>query len=187
MQFNVNMLCANEFALAIALTVFILLTVILSVLLISLAASKNFRAVFFHEKAHKKKSAKKQQAVSEPAPTMPQGGVDTIPIDPPKTRRTPTRKNADVDNTPEFLNAIPTIPLGGFPQGPTPTRGGKARSTGTARMTEIPSDDQGGTYTARSITITRARPSTPVKVDSKSAKDKTDKAETGTARTPKKR
>ena len=181
MRLNVNILCASEFALAIALTVFILLTVILAVLLISLAASKNFRTVFFREKAHKKKSTKKQQAVSEPAPVMPHGGVDTIPIDPPKAaRRTATRKTADNDGTPEFLNAIPTVPLGGFPQAAPTPRGGKAKSSGM-RVAEIPDTiEQGGAYTPRSITITRARPSTPVKADGKSAKDgkdKTDKAE----------
>ncbi|MDE6201259.1 MAG: hypothetical protein K2M47_05225 [Clostridiales bacterium] len=182
MQLNVNTLCANEFALAIALTVFVLITVIFAVLLISLAASKNFRTVFFREKSHKKKSTKKP-AVSEPAPTMPEGGVDTIPIDPPKPRRTPTRKSA-TENTPDFLNAIPTVPLGGFPQGPAPTRGGKARSS-SARNTEIPnSREQGGTYTTRSITITRARPSTPKQAQSG---DETDAAENKPARTPKKR
>ncbi|MDE5562277.1 MAG: hypothetical protein K2J01_01870 [Clostridiales bacterium] len=191
MRPNVNILCANEFALAIALTVFILLTVILSVLLIFLAASKNFRAVFFREKSsRKKKSAKKQpSAVSEPAPVMPHGGVDTIPIDPPKAaRRTGTRKTAE-DDVPEFLNAIPTVPLGGFPQAAPTPRGGKGRQS-SMRMTDI-SDypEQGGTYVARSVTITRARPVTPTKPDNKSVKDnkteKTDKATTSTARTPK--
>lgn len=177
---KVGLLCASEFALAIALTVFILLTVILAVLLICLAASKNFRTVFFREKSRKKKSTKKQQAVSEPAPTIPHGGVDTIPIDPPKTaRRTSTRKTADDDGTPEFLNAIPTVPLGGFPQA-TPTPRGKSRQSGM-RITEIPDTvEQGGAYTPRAVTITRARPSTPTKVDNKTDKNdknKTDKAE----------
>lgn len=187
---KLNVLCASEFALAIALTVFILITVILAVLLISLAASKNFRAVFFREKSsRKKKTPKKQQAVSEPAPVIPHGGVDTIPIDPPKTRRTPTRKTAENDGTPDFLNAIPTVPLGGFPQAAPTPRGGKAKSRGM-RMAEIPdTNEQGGTYTARSITITRARSSTPTKSAAKSDKatEKTDKAETDkpTARTPK--
>ena len=180
MRLNVNIICASEFALAIALTVFILLTVILSVLLIFLAASKNFRSVFFREKSRKKKSAKKQQAVSEPAQAMV-GGVDTIPIDPPKApRRAPTRKSAEND-VPEFLNAIPTVPLGGFPQATPTPRGGKARQS--MRMTDI-SDfpEQGGTYTARSVTITRARSVTPTRPDS-SEKDKTEAAKT--ARTPK--
>ncbi|MDE5592531.1 MAG: hypothetical protein K2I75_01205 [Clostridiales bacterium] len=182
MRLNVNILCANEFALAIALTVFILLTVILSVLLIFLAASKNFRAVFFREKSRKKKSTKKQQSVSEPAPVMPHGGVDTIPIDPPKAaRRTPTRKTAENDGTPEFLNAIPTVPLGGFPQAAPTPRGGKARQS--MRIAEIPNDtEQGGAYVARSVTITRARSVTPTKSDN-SEKDKTETAKP--ARTPK--
>lgn len=182
MRPNVNVLCASEFALAIALTVFILLTVILALLLVSLAASKNFRAVFFREKSRKKKSTKKP-AVSEPTPVIPHGGVDTIPIDPPKAaRRTSTRKTAE-DDVPEFLNAIPTVPLGGFRQTPAPTR--KGRPSGM-RMAEIPSDEQGGTYTVSPVTITRARSAT-VKSDkpAKDSKDKTDKAETGAARTPK--
>ena len=179
MRPNVNILCASEFALAIALTVFILLTVILTVLLISLAASKNFRTVFFREKTRKKKSTKKQQAVSEPAPTMP-GGVDTIPIDPPKAaRRTPSRKTADNDGTPEFLNAIPTVPLGGFFQ-TAPAPRGKSRQSGM-RVSEIPDTiEQGGAYTPRAVTITRARQATPTKVDDKSDKNdknKPDKAE----------
>lgn len=186
MRLNLSILCASEFALAIALTVFILLTVILSVLLISLAASKNFRAVFFREKSsRKKKSAKKQSAaVSEPAPTIPQGGVDTIPIDPPKARRTPARKTAENDGTPEFLNAIPTVPLGGFPQA-TPAPRGKGRQN--MRLAEIPDSEQGGTYTVSPVTITRARPSTAVKSDKATKTDKADKTETGTSRTPKKR
>ncbi|MDE6618626.1 MAG: hypothetical protein K2K13_06350 [Clostridiales bacterium] len=189
MRPNVNILCANEFALAIALTVFILLTAILTLLLTALAASKNFRAVFFREKSsRKKKSAKKQPAaVSEPTPVMPHGGVDTIPIDPPKAaRRTGTRKTAE-DDVPEFLNAIPTVPLGGFPQA-APTPRGKGRQS--MRIAEIPDEtEDGGTYVARSVTITRARPVTPTKPDNKSVKDskteKTDKAATSTARTPK--
>lgn len=182
MRLNVNIICASEFALAIALTVFILLTVILSVLLIFLAASKNFRSVFFREKSRKKKSTKKQQAVSEPAPAMPHGGVDTVPIDPPKApRRTPTRKAAENDGTPEFLNAIPTVPLGGFSQSPTPTR--KGRQSGM-RVAEIPdSTEQGGAYVARSVTITRARSVTPTKADSSAKDDKTETAKP--ARTPK--
>lgn len=186
MRLNVNIICASEFALAIALTVFILLTVILSVLLIFLAASKNFRSVFFREKSRKKKSTKKQPAaVSEPAPALPHGGVDTIPIDPPKAaRRTSARKTAEDDGTPEFLNAIPTVPLGGFPQAAPTPRGGKARQS--MRMNDISDfSEQGGTYTPRSITITRAQPYTPAKQSDKSAKDKTDKPEAKTARTPK--
>ena len=194
MRLNVNVMCASEFALAIALTVFILLTVTLAVLLIFLAASKNFRAVFFREKSRKKKSTKKQPAaVSEPTPVIPHGGVDTIPIDPPKAaRRTSTRKTEESD-VPEFLNAIPTVPLNGFPQAAPTPRGGKAKASGM-RMSEIPSDEQGGTYTARMITITRARQSSaPTKsAEAKSDKtdkaDKTDKTETSrSSRTTKKR
>lgn len=186
MRLNATFMCASEFALAIALTVFILLTVILAVLLISLAASKNFRAVFFREKPRKKKSAKKPATVSEPVPTIPHGGVDTVPIAQP-TRRAGARKTAESD-VPEFLNAIPTVPLGGFQQS-APTRGGKAKSSGM-RMAEIPSDEQDGTYTVSPVTITRARPSTPVKTEKsyKDDKDKAGKSETSrSSRNPKKR
>ncbi|MDE6029034.1 MAG: hypothetical protein K2F90_01780 [Clostridiales bacterium] len=175
MRLNASILCASEFALAIALTVFILLTAILLLLLVSLAASKNFRTVFFREKSRKKKSGKKPQAVSEPAPVMPHGSVDTVPIDPPKApRKTPTRKAAD-DGTPEFLNAIPTVPLGGFPQ-VAPSPRGKAKQGGM-HVAEIPDSDEGGAYIARSITITRARSPITTPTTDKPNRAKTDKAD----------
>lgn len=172
---------ASEFSLAIALTVFIIITVILAALLISLAASKNFRAVFFREKQQKKKSAKKP-ASSEPAQVQPQE-VGTV-VEQPKPRKAATRKSAE--STPDYLDAIPTVPLGGVPiDSPTPApapRGNRARSGSPVRTVEIPSaNEQGGTYTTRSITITRARSAKPT--DGKS-----DKAENAQAeRTPKKR
>lgn len=152
-----SMLCANEFALAIALTVFILITVILALLLIFLAASKNFRTVFFREKPQKKKSSKKHTqntAVSEP---MSQG-VDTIPIEPvstPKPRKAATRR---ADAAPEYLNAIPTVPLGGIPvpNQPSPRPRGR-RAVAEDAVSEAIAQESGSTYTTRSITITRAR------------------------------
>lgn len=182
MRLSLGLLCTNEFALAIALTVFVIIAVILSALLISLAASKNFRTVFFREKSRKKKSAKKP-AASEPAQIMPHDGVDTVPIDPPKPRKATARKVTD--DVPEFLNAIPTVPLGGIPQSSPSPRGGKARQS--MRIADIPDEEQGGTYTANMITITRARQAI-AKASGKSDKaNKTDKAGAKNERTPQKR
>lgn len=176
MQLNVNTLCANEFALAIALTVFIILTVILTVLLISLAASKGFRTVFFREKTQKKKSTKKP-AASEPAQSEPQE-IEAV-VEQPKPRRAAPRKSAQ-DSAPDYLSGIPTVPLGGFPQAtPSPARG---RSRNSVRAVEASdANEQGDTYTTRSITITRARSTRPTDSDS-------DKTENGqTSRSTKKR
>ncbi|MDE7165263.1 MAG: hypothetical protein K2O04_07585 [Clostridiales bacterium] len=152
-----SMLCANEFALAIALTVFVLITVILAVLLIFLAASKNFRTVFFREKPQKKKSSKKQTqtaALSEPS----YQGVDTVPIEPaPKTGKVASRRSIP---EPDYLNAIPTVPLGGIPA-PTAKAAQRPRTSRRAvaddAMAETIEQEGGSTYTTRLITITRAR------------------------------
>lgn len=170
-----NMLCASEFALAIALTVFILITVILTLLLIFLAASKNFRAVFFREKHQKKKSGKKQTrapAFSEPETQ----GVDTIPLEPaPKTRKAATKRS---ESAPEYLNAIPTVPLGGIP---APTQPAQRPRASRRVIADDSADDHqaqasnGSTYTTRSITITRARSSGSSQAKTETAKQRNDK------------
>lgn len=155
-----NMLCASEFALAIALTVFVIITVILTLLLIFLAASKNFRTVFFHEKQQKKKSSRKQTqapALSEPSePGVP--SIDTIPIEPaPRTRKPAARRS---DAAPEYLSAIPTVPLGGIPAPtqPSPRPRASRRAVAEDAVNDLQAQESNGsTYTTRSITITRAR------------------------------
>lgn len=154
MYLNDNLLCASEFSLAIALTVFVIISVVLAVLLIALAASKGFRTVFFRDKPQKKKSAKK----SALAPAEPQPQIETVPAEPTRPRRVSTRRNIE-DPTPEYLNAIPTVPLGGVPiaPAPTPAPARNSRRAKTENTAEAKPQEQGGTYTTRSITITRAR------------------------------
>lgn len=172
-----NLLCASEFSLAIALTVFIIITVVLSILLIALAASKSFRTVFFHDKPQKKKSTKKSS--SAPAQSEPES-VDTVPIDPPKPRRVTTRRK---EAEPEYLNAIPTVPLNGIIAPPPPKPRAGRRATADDAVEAMKVQEAGSTYTTRSITITRARSSArPVAQETK-----TEKPKSGTDRTSKKR
>lgn len=146
-----SMLSASEFALSIALTVFIIITVILALLLIFLAASKNFRTVFFREKQKRKSGKKKNQsaALSEPSAQ----DIDTMPAEQVvKSRKAATKRT---ETQPEYLSAIPTVPLGGMPAPEQP----RARSRANRRaQTEdtLEALENGSTYTMRSITITRA-------------------------------
>lgn len=181
---QLNILCANEFSLIIALTVFVMLTVILALMLIFLAASKNFRTVFFREKPKKKKrSAKKQH--SEPEPTQPQTqpqslqAVDTIPIEDLRPKRVATRRNSAAA-TPEYLNAIPTVPLGGAPVAPAPAKSSRRAKAADVEDAQTP-QESGSTYVTRSITITRARSSSATTRKSNASPDTTPK------QTPKKR
>lgn len=161
---HIRILCASEFSLAIALTVFVALTVILATLLIALGVSKNFRAVFFGETKKKKKSAKKQptEKPSEPDAQQRQT-VSTDTQDRP--RRTPARRSK-ASNEPEYLDAIPTVPLIAVPTqqaspAQRPARGSriKTEQTNGVPTAAARSAESGSSYTPRSITITRARTS----------------------------
>lgn len=113
-------LLSDEFALTIALVVFVMLTAVLLTLLIALIASKNFRKVFFHDKPKKadKKSraadksaetaANAQDASAESAPEYFEG-VLTVPIGAIPEKR--SSKKTKVDEEPEIYNKIPTVAI----------------------------------------------------------------------------
>lgn len=160
-----NLMSASVFSLAIALTVFVVITVILLVLLIALSASKNFRTVFFREKQKKSKKRKTDKAalsepreVSEPKATEPKS-----------TRSSAAHRRGGAE--PEYLSAIPTVPLGGIPQAqPTPT--GRRSNARMRTEFEAIEEQPRATYTTRSVTITRARSNSI-----KTANDETDNSE----------
>lgn len=151
---GINLISANEFSLVIALTAFVAITIVLVILLIALGASKNFRTVFFREKKSKtkKKKAEKAAAVSEPAEFSEPSAVE--PQKPARTASSRKRGNTD----PEYLNAIPTVPLGGIPQ-ITPTPSNRRSSARMRTEFEAVEEQPRATYTTRSVTITRARSS----------------------------
>lgn len=167
---HTNILCSSEFSLAIALTVFVALTAILTVLLIFLAVSKNFRAVFFREKQHKKSRAGK---VRDNIGSNKAAAVDTVPVPAPK--KTSARK-ASASDEPEYLSAIPTVPLGGAPVA-VPQKPKAKRSTADDEKS-LPAQSSGNAYVTRTITITRARSTdkksekSPAKTDRSTAADK---------------
>lgn len=89
-------LISDEFALTIALVVFVMLTAILLTLLIALIASKNFRKVFFRDKS--KKSDKKSRAADKNPETAANA------------------QNASADNSPEYFEGVLTVPIGAMPE-----------------------------------------------------------------------
>lgn len=134
---------SDEFTLTIALVVFVMLTAILLTLLIALAASKNFRKVFFRDKP--KKADKKSHAADKNAET------------------TANAQGASVENAPEYYGGVMTVPIGA----PIEKRGGKKQQSRNAEpdiydkiaTVAIPEPDKhiGSVYTIRTTTNARSK------------------------------
>lgn len=149
----------SEFALGIALTVFVGTTVLLLILLICLAASKSFRAVFFREHAEKtaktEKAYKPKKSKNKSKEPDPLDELEEVPV-PPIPRPTVQPKTAKSDKEQareelEFLEMVETIPLEAMTLPPDRPR---AHRIPLRKSSE---GGEGGTYSPRMITITRAR------------------------------
>ncbi len=141
----------SEFALGIALTVFVGATVLLVILLICLAASKSFRAVFFREHAQNgKKSAKTKKSKKSKDPD-PLDGLEEIPIPTvqPKTAKPDAQQQSKEEL--EFLERVETIPLEAMTLPPDRPRAHRIP------LRKSSDGSEGGTYSPRMITITRTR------------------------------
>ena len=141
----------SEFALGIALTVFVGATVLLVILLICLAASKSFRAVFFREHAEKDKKAAKPKKAKKSKEPDPLDGLEEIPVPSvqPKTAGHDAQQQSKEEL--EFLERVETIPLEAMT---LPTDQRRAHRIPLRKSSD---GSEGGTYSPRMITITRAR------------------------------
>lgn len=130
-------LCASEFALAIALTVFVIFTVALILLLVFLAVSKSFREVFFREKTQNRKTQKAADKSDKTDNSEKTNKTDKIESQPepaaPKRGKRQSAAKAK-EQTPEYLAAIPTVPLGGIMDLPSsPQKSAAAQKTDKGR------------------------------------------------------
>lgn len=111
-------LLSDEFALTIALVVFVMLTAVLLTLLIALIASKNFRKVFFRDKP--KKPEKRPRAADKNAESAANvnasagrsdyfEGIPTVPIGAPPESLGQTKRSDEAE--PEIYDKIPTVAL----------------------------------------------------------------------------
>lgn len=163
---------AGEFSLTIALVVFVMLTVLLTAVLVLLCVSKNFRVFLFREnKTVRKKRKNKKTSKTNVA----DGGGSNV-----KKERSDS-KNTGKRAVPEYLDAVPTVPLG-FPSAQSQTyvtRGKKRQNTPDPVLSADATDgseQHGGTYTANMQTVTKTR-NTARRSDSGIKSDNADDAE----------
>lgn len=159
---------AGVLELAIALTATSMLCAVLLILLIALAASKNFRTVFFRDgqpledtrRRRPQSSQPQQQTEPEPLQTPTVDPMPALQSSQPQAEQAAAGENAtkpnkphkrrkSTDDVPEFLDEIPTVPLGAG----AVRKSIAPRERHAAKQVD---DVPGPTYVTRPITITRA-------------------------------
>lgn len=152
---NIALLGASEFALSIALAVFIMITLMLAAILALLYVSKSFRAFFFREEIKRQRAAlKRKQEQAEKLRTLPDA-VATEAATPEERPQRKTRARKHVDG---YSDGVVTVPLT-FQAAEKPRRTKKRNAEidgiTTVELPVVSSDPV--TFTPRNVTVARAK------------------------------
>ena len=150
------LLGASEFALSIALTVFIIVSLMLAAILALLYVSKSFRAFFFREEIKRQRAAlKRKQEQAEKQRTLPDAVATEVSTsaEPSNAGSRTTRKRGDA-----YSDGVLTVPLT-YHTAEKPRRKKKrtAEIDGitTVELPVVSSDPV--TFTPRNVTVARAK------------------------------
>lgn len=173
---------ANEFALSIALAVFIMITLMLAGILALLYVSKSFRAFFFREEIKRQRAAlKRKREQAEKQRTMPDVAASAVDLPtvgeqpealPETAEEQPQRKPRTRKRSSGYSDdGVLTVPLT-FQTAEKP-RNTKKRSSAHDGITTVelpPVSSDPVTFTPRNVTVARAKKGAtadPVKTDEK--------------------
>lgn len=173
---------ASEFALSIALAVFIMITLMLAAILALLYVSKSFRAFFFREEIKRQRAAlKRKQEQAEKQRTLPDAALPQIEQPPPVEQAAPStatseeqpqRKPRTRKRASGYSDGVLTVPLtfqAAEKPRSTKKRGNSFDGITTVELPPVTSDPV--TFTPRSITVARAKKGTtaePIEANEKS-------------------